>query len=98
MDEAELKRVKEVVAKAEMLAHEVEKLTEAIKVGRETKAVQFTFSLWGITYHDGDENRLRVFCGSHLLSDLSLEFREAFLSIIEQRLVERQKQLDELGV
>ena len=98
MDGAELKRVKEVVAKAETLTNEVEKLTTAIKVGRQTNAVQFTFSPWGITYQDGDDSRLRVFCGSHLLSDLSLEFREAFLSIVEQRLVERKKQLEELGV
>ena len=99
MDAAELKRVMELVAKANDVTRQVEQLREVVRVGRETKAVKFVFEPFSIEYAiAGDVDRLRVSCSAHLLKELSHEFREAFIAIVERRLTEREKELEAISV
>lgn len=99
MDAAELIRVKEVVAKSELLVREIETLKGVVKVGNETKALKFAFDPWGVWYADGqDIERLRSACSAEVLKDLSAEFRNAFVEIVERRLETRIKQLEDICV
>ena len=99
MDAAELKRVKEVISKADTLSNEIEKLREAVKVGRTTKAVKFVFEPFAIAVEEaGDVERLRNACTAHLLKDLASDFRAAFVEIVERRLADREKELESVSV
>lgn len=99
MDQGELKRVKEVIARADQLTNEIEKLREAVKVCRQTKAVRFIFEPFAIAVEEAvDVERLRNACSAHLLKDLAADFREAFVVIVEKRLSEREKQLEAVSV
>lgn len=99
MDAAELKRIKDVVSRADQLSGEIVKLREAVKVGRETKAVKFVFEPFAIAVEEaGDVDRLRDACSAHLLKDMAGEFRAAFVAIVERRLDEREKELEAVSV
>lgn len=98
MDAAELKRIKDVIERAEVVTREIDALTQAVDVGCDVCAVEFCFDEFRIRYQKKANENFHNACMSKLLADLNHEFRSAFLAIIVRRLNERKAELDALKV
>ena len=97
MTAEELTRVKELVKRSDSLQREIQRLGEAIKVGKEASMIKFVFSPFGI-WHSQGTNPEQGACCSDILKDLSAEFRDAFVALVEQRLGERTREYEELKI
>jgi len=85
------------VARAEALGQEIRRLKEAIDVGRKTNSLRFDFVDWAVWYGSDGKNLQRA-CSADILQELGPRFREAFVLIVEERLEERQKELEAVCV
>ena len=94
----ELKRIKEITQQADVLASEITKLTEAVKVGGKTKAIKFGFDPWIIEYENGDTARLERACSAGLLKEVAEDFRSAFVGIVQKTVDQKQREYDALQV
>lgn len=101
MDSSELKRVRDIVARADDIGHQIARLKEVIENGQTAAAISFDFDEWSIGYRSGTDtsnSQMRTVCSASLLADLAEEFRSAFIEIVAKRLGERESELEHLAV